>query len=78
MAELTPEAFDALTKRVEALEKKLIERHSPPACLEWLKHLPKCEDAELMRQVHAEIAAAREAEREAARAGVYDEPHIVE
>lgn len=68
-----------LAKRIEAIEKQLAEQNSPQAqFLAWLRSPPRCQDEELVRQVHAEIEARREAEREAARAEGTDEPHIVE
>lgn len=71
MAELTPEAFAALEKRLEAVEKKLAERPTTPvANLEWLKVVGMFDaDPEFMQQVIAEGNAIREAERQAAREG---------
>ena len=78
MAEVTREALAALEERIAALEQKLAEESSPQARLiAFLKSPRPCEDIELVRQVHAEIEAAREVEREAARRGDADEPHIV-
>jgi hypothetical protein len=64
--ELTPEAFAALTKRVEALEKKWAEQ-TPPGKLDWLSVVGISDDNEFTRQMLAEIEASREAERRAAR-----------
>ena len=76
MAEPT---LEEIVKRLEAVEKRLAERSSPQAQrLAWLYSLPTTSNPELVEQVHANIAAAREAEREAARRGDDDEPHIVE
>jgi len=76
MTELT---LEALAKRLEALEKQLASQRSPHARLmAFLDTQTPCADIELVRQVHAEIAAAGKAEREAARAGHGDEPHVVE
>lgn len=77
MAELTPEAFAALEKRIAALEKKLAERESPGR-FDWLKVVGISDDNEFTRSMLAEIEANREAEREAARRGGADEPHVVE
>ncbi len=79
MAEVTLEALAALEKRIAVVEQQLAERSSPHARLMAFLNSPlPCEDIELVQQVHAEIAAAREAEREAACRGDADEPHVVE
>lgn len=65
MAELT---LEVLAARIEALEKKLAEKPVPPT--DWRSVVGFFDDdAEFMEQVLAEAAAAREADRQAAREG---------
>lgn len=64
MTELT---LESLAKRVEALEKKLAEREAPKK--DWRQSVGMFDGSEFMKQVDAEVAAMREAERQAAREG---------
>lgn len=68
MAELT---LEALAKRIEALEKKLAEQEAAQSGRkkDWRRVIGNSEDNEFTRQMLAEIEAAREAERQAAREG---------
>ena len=62
MAELT---LESLAQRIEALEKKLTE--PAPTSKDWASVVGLFDaDPELMQQVLADAAAAREAERRAA------------
>ena len=71
------EALAALTKRVEALERQFAERATEPRKKDWRRGVGISEDNEFTRAMRAEIEAAREADRRAARASDADEPHIV-
>ncbi len=64
MSELT---LEALAKRVEALEQKLAAQEA--AKKDWRSVVGISEDNEFTRLMRAEIEAAREAERTAAREG---------
>lgn len=64
MTELT---LESLAKRVEALEKKLAEREEPKN--DWRRSYGMFAGSEFMKQVDEEVAAMREAERQAAREG---------
>ena len=64
MPELT---LEALAKRIEALEQKLAERDAPKK--DWRRVAGMFEGSEFMKQVDEEVAAMREAERQAAREG---------
>ena len=61
MPELT---LESLAKRVEALEQQLKQ---PKREKDWRRVIGNSEDNEFTRTMWAEIEAAREAEREAAR-----------
>jgi hypothetical protein len=62
MTELT---LESLAQRIAALEKRLAEPAAPKG---WVSVVGMFDaDPELMQQVIAEAAAAREAERQAAR-----------
>ena len=64
MNELT---LEDLARRIEALEKIL---SAPPQPKNWISSVGMFDaDPELMEQIIAEAAAAREAERQAAREG---------
>ncbi len=71
MNELTPEAFAALQKRVEALEKQLAEP-PVPGRFDWLKVVGISEDNEFTRSMLAEIEANSEAERRAAQEEMHE------
>ena len=64
MAELT---LESLAKRVEELERKLAEGVTPKK--DWRSTVGMFDGSEFMKQVDAEGAAIREAERQAAREG---------
>lgn len=67
MAELTPEAFAAIEKRLEAVEKQLaaLTATKPPRKKDWRRAVGMFDaDPEFMRQVIAEGQAIREAARE--------------
>ena len=64
MQELT---LEALAARIEALEKRVAKESAPAK--DWRSVVGMFDaDPEFMQQVLAEVAAAREAERQAARA----------
>lgn len=70
MTELTPEAFAALEKRLEAVEKQLAElTAAQPRQKDWRRTAGMFTGSEFMKDVDAEGAAIREAERKAAREG---------
>jgi hypothetical protein len=60
-------ALESLVKRVEALEQKFAEREAPAK--DWRRSAGMFEGSDFMKQVDAEVAAMREAERRAAREG---------
>jgi hypothetical protein len=66
MTELT---LEALAKRIEALEKHIAEQAAEKAGRkkDWRRVIGISEDNEFTRSMLAEIEAAREAERRAAR-----------
>jgi hypothetical protein len=64
MPEIT---LESLAARIEALEKKLAQQAAPSPIKDWRSTIGMFADSELAREVDAEIAAAREAERESAR-----------
>jgi hypothetical protein len=66
MAELT---LESLAARVAALEKKLADQTSAAKTKDWRRVIGTMEDNEFTRAMLAEIEAAREADRAAARAG---------
>jgi hypothetical protein len=70
MSELT---LEAVVARLVALEKKVAEQAAllsrPVPNNEWLKVVGMFDGSEFMRQVDAEGAAIREADRDAARRG---------
>jgi hypothetical protein len=63
MTELT---LEALAKRIEVIEQKLVELSLPTKRNDWLKVIGISEDNEFNRLVLAEIEANSEAERRAA------------
>ena len=63
MNELT---LESLAKRVEALEQKLLSADAKPKTLDWESVAGMFEGDETMRQIIAEGAAIREAERNGA------------
>lgn len=67
MPEIT---LESLAARLEVVEKKLSRLSSVvPPTRDWRSVVGTCEDNEFTRAVWAEIEAAREAERQAAREG---------
>lgn len=66
MAELT---LEVVAKRLADLERKVAELAGKPAPKDWRRTVGMFEGSEFMARVDAEVLAAREAEREAARAG---------
>ena len=64
MAELP---LESLAKRVEELERKLADAATPKK--DWRRSVGMFDGSEFMKQVDAEVAAMREAERQAAREG---------
>ena len=72
MPEMT---LEALTKRVEELERKLAELAKPqPPANDWRSVVGIFEDDEFARDWEAEVRAIRERSRQAAREGRYDDP----
>ena len=72
MPEMT---LEALTKRVEELERKLAELAKPqPPANDWRSVVGIFEDNEFTRDWEAEVRAIRERSRQAAREGRYDDP----
>ena len=69
MAELTPEAFAAMEQRLAAVEKQLaaLTATKPPRKKDWRRVAGMFTGSEFMKDVDAEGAAIREAERQAAR-----------
>ena len=66
MTELT---LEDMAKRLTELESKVAALSGNPAGKDWRRTVGMFEGSEFMAQVDADILAAREAEREAARAG---------
>jgi hypothetical protein len=66
MAELT---LEVVARRLADLERKVAELSGKPTLKDWRRTVGMFEGSELMAQVDAEILAAREAERVAARTG---------
>ncbi len=68
-----PEAtLEALTRRVEELERKLTELTKPAPAQGWRAVVGMFEETEFMRQVDAEAQAIREASRQAAAEGRFE------
>jgi hypothetical protein len=67
MNELT---LESLAKRIEAIEQKLAERETPKK--DWRRSVGMFDGSEFMKQMDEEIAAMREAERQAAREGRFE------
>jgi hypothetical protein len=59
--------LESLVKRIEAIEQKLAEREAPKK--DWRRSIGMFEGSEFMKQMDAEVAATREAERQVAREG---------
>jgi len=59
--------IESLVKRIEAIEQKLAERDAPRK--DWRRSVGMFDGSEFMKQVDEEVAAMREAERQAAREG---------
>jgi hypothetical protein len=66
MSELT---LEDVAKRLADLESKVAALASKPVNKDWRRTVGMFEGSEFMAQVDADILAAREVEREAARAG---------
>jgi molybdopterin converting factor small subunit len=66
MPELT---LESLAARVAALEKQLAEQKAPPQKKDWRRTIGMFAGNEFIKELDAEVAAMREAEREAARRG---------
>jgi hypothetical protein len=72
MPEMT---LEALTKRVEELERQLAElTAAKPPANDWRSVVGIFEDDEFTRDMIAETLAIRERSRQAAREGRYDDP----
>lgn len=69
MADLT---LEAVAKRLAELERKVAELSGKPTPKDWRRTVGMFAGSEFMAQVDAEVLAAREAEREAARAGNFE------
>jgi len=69
MSDLT---LEVVAKRLADLERKVAELSGKPAPKDWRRTVGMFEGSEFMAQVDAEVLAAREAEREAARAGRFE------
>jgi hypothetical protein len=69
MADLT---LEVIAKRLADLERKVAELSGKPTAKDWRRTVGMFEGSEFMAQVDAEVLAAREAEREAARAGRFE------
>ena len=69
MPEMT---LEALTKRVEELERKLAELSKPAPVKDWRSVVGMFEETEFMRQVDAEAKAIRDASRQAAAEGRFE------
>lgn len=66
MADLS---LEVVANRLAILEQKFAELMKHRASKDWRRTVGMFEGSEFMAQVDADILAAREAEREAARAG---------
>lgn len=66
--------LEALTKRVEELERKLAELTAAPPPDAWKSVVGIFEDNEFTRDWEAETRAIRERSRQAAREGRPDDP----
>ena len=66
MPELT---LEDIAKRLTDLESKVAALSGKPARKDWRRTVGMFEGSEFMAQVDAEVLAAREAERQAARQG---------
>ena len=67
---MTEVTLEDLAKRLEALERKFAERDAPSK--DWRRVAGMFEGSEFMKQVDEEVAAMREAERQAAREGRFE------
>lgn len=69
-------SLEELAARVEALEKRTSAPSAapPPRKKDWRRTIGMFAGSEFMKQVDAECAAAREAERAAARAETPSDP----
>lgn len=66
VSELT---LESVAKRLANLESKVAALSAKPGTKDWRRSVGMFEGSEFMAQVDAEVLAAREAERSAARAG---------
>lgn len=69
MAELT---LEVIAQRLADLERKVAELSGKPTAKDWRRTVGMFAGSEFMAQVDADVLAAREAEREAARAGKFE------
>lgn len=58
-----------VVKRLEAVEQELAALRKKPRPKDWRRVVGMFAGSEFMKQLDADVAAAREAEREAARQG---------
>jgi hypothetical protein len=61
-----------LAKRLMDLEKKVADLTGKPPSRDWRRTVGMFEGSQFMAEVDADILAAREAEREAARSGMFE------
>jgi hypothetical protein len=69
---MTEVTLEELAKRVVDLEYQVAALAGKPARKDWRRTVGMFEGSEFMAEVDAEVLAAREAEREAARAGRFE------
>jgi hypothetical protein len=69
---MTDETLEDLAKRLAAVERKVAKLLGEPARRDWRSTVGMFEGSEFMTQLDAEVLAARDAEREAARNGIFE------
>ena len=69
---MTNEAIEDLAKRLADVERKVAVLLGEPSGGDWRKTVGMFEGSEFMAQLDADVLAAREAEREAARNGIFE------
>jgi hypothetical protein len=69
---MADETLENIAKRLADLERKVATLLGERARGDWHKTIGMFEGSEFMAQVDADILAAREAEREAARNGIFE------
>jgi hypothetical protein len=69
---MTDETLEDLAKRLADLERKVAKLMGEPAHGDWRSTVGMFEGSEFMAKVDADVLAAREAEREAARNGIFE------